>query len=602
MTNNTAAQRESMQIVVVGHVDHGKSTVIGRLLADTNSLPQGKLDQVREKCRRNSKPFEYAFLLDTLKDEQQQGITIDSARCFFKTEKRRYIIIDAPGHVEFVKNMVTGASRAEAALLVIDASEGIRENSKRHAFLLSMLGIRQLCILINKMDLIGYQENVYADIVKQYTAFLNKINLTPQFFIPVSAIEGENITGISGKTGWYHGPTVLEALDIFKAEALPERKPFRMPVQGIYKFTKDGDTRRIIAGTIETGKISVGDEVIIYPSGKKSKVKSIEAFNSENKSAVTAGFAIGFTLEEQIYVKRGEIATLLNEPAPQVSTIIRAHIFWLGREALQLNKLYSLKLGTAKVGVTLERIEKVMNTSELEYVAKDQIDKYEVAECILKTDRAIAFDPVNDIVQTARFVLVDNYEISGGGIILEALDDRQVKVRKKVIARNEKWEMSLISAEERAERYNQKSALILITGDKKTERRALAKALEKRLFHEGKWVFYLGIGNVIYGVDSDIEGKNNSKTEHLRRFAEVAHLFLQAGAILITSAAQLSQNDLNTIKAIVDHDNIEVVWVGDNIAQGMSCDLQISGLTGNEEVVGEIKKLLQRKSIIFRPT
>ena len=184
-------------------------------------------------------------------------------------------------------------------------------------------------------------------------------------------------------------------------------------------------------------------------------MKSIEAFNSENKSVVTAGFACGFTLEEQIYIKRGEIVTLLKEPAPLVSTRIRAHIFWLGREALQMNKVYSLKLGTAKVGVTLERIEKVMNTSELEYVEKDQINKYEVAECILKIDRAIAFDPVNDIVQTARFVLVDNYEISGGGIILEALNDRQVKVRQKVNARNGKWEMSLISAEERAERYNQ---------------------------------------------------------------------------------------------------------------------------------------------------
>ena len=266
-----------------------------------------------------------------------------------------------------------------------------------------------------------------------------------------------------------------------------------------------------------------------------------------------------------------------------------------------MNKVYSLKLGTAKVGVTLERIEKVMNTSELEYVEKDQINKYEVAECILKIDRAIAFDPVNDIVQTARFVLVDNYEISGGGIILEALNDRQVKVRQKVNARNGKWEMSLISAEERAERYNQKSALILITGDKKTKRKTVAKALEKRLFHEGKWVFYLGIGNVIHGVDSDIEGKKNSKTEHLQRFAEVAHLILQAGAILIATAAQLSQNDLDTIKAIVDHDNIEVVWVDDNIAQGMSCDLQISEFTGAEEAVAEIKKLLRRKSIIFKP-
>lgn len=447
MNDNQSAPNESMNIVVVGHVDHGKSTVIGRLLADTGSLPRGRLDQVREKCRRNSKPFEYAFLLDALKDEQEQGITIDSARCFFRTKTRRYTIIDTPGHVEFVKSMVTGASRAEAALLVIDAYEGVQENSKRHAFLLSMLGIKQICILINKMDLIGYRKDLYEDIVKRYTEFLNRINLTPQYFIPISATEGVNITYISEKSVWYKGPTVLEALEMFKADILPEHKPLRMPVQGVYKFTGGGDTRRIIAGTIESGRISTGDKVIFYPSGKKSTIKSIEAFNSENKSIVTAGFATGFTLEEQIYIKRGEIASLANEAAPQVTTKIRANIFWLGREAMQRERPYSMKVGTARVGVTLESIVKVMDTSEIKYIPKDRIDKYDVAECILKTNREFAFDTIQDIVQTGRFVIVDNYEISGGGIILEALNDRQVKIRRNVISRNRKWEMSFIFGE-----------------------------------------------------------------------------------------------------------------------------------------------------------
>lgn len=190
-------KKEDMNIVIVGHVDHGKSTLMGRLLADTGSLPEGKLDQVRETCRRNSKPFEYAFLLDALKDEQSQGITIDTARCFFKTEKRDYIILDAPGHIEFLKNMITGASRAQAALLMIDAKEGVQENSRRHAYMLSMLGIRQIAVVINKMDLVDYSEEVYEKVKEEYLAFLKQINIEPAFVLPVSAFQGENIVGPS---------------------------------------------------------------------------------------------------------------------------------------------------------------------------------------------------------------------------------------------------------------------------------------------------------------------------------------------------------------------------------------------------------------------
>ena len=288
--------REDMNIVIVGHVDHGKSTIIGRLLADTNSLPDGKLEQVREMCRRNAKPFEYAFLLDALKDERDQGITIDSARAFFKTKKRDYIIIDAPGHIEFLKNMVTGAARAEAALLVIDANEGIKENSKRHGYLLSMLGIKQICILVNKMDLVSYDEKRFNQIEKDYRGFLDSIGVEPQAFIPVSGMEGDNIAAHQENMPWYDGDTVLDMLDKFQALKQKDNLPFRMPVQAVYKFTRDGDDRRIVAGTIDTGKVSVGEEVVFYPSGKKSKVKTIEAFNAPVQETADYSSATGFTL------------------------------------------------------------------------------------------------------------------------------------------------------------------------------------------------------------------------------------------------------------------------------------------------------------------
>ena len=319
----SANSRIQMNIVIAGHVDHGKSTIIGRLLADTNSLPEGKLEFVKKQCELNARPFEYAFLLDALKDEQAQGITIDSARVFFKTKKRDYIIIDAPGHIEFLKNMVSGAARAEAALLVIDANEGVQENSRRHGYMLSMLGIKQIAVLVNKMDLVNYSEEVFNNIVNEYTKFLEDINVIPYRFIPVSGREGVGVANLPAKMGlddcmnWYNGETVLDVLDDFEKEKPAVGKPFRMPVQDIYRFTNMGDNRRIVAGTIESGTLKVGDEIVFYPSGKKSHVKTIEYFygdnpefvnpesvnpesaNSSIPNSISVGSAPGFTLRSE---------------------------------------------------------------------------------------------------------------------------------------------------------------------------------------------------------------------------------------------------------------------------------------------------------------
>jgi bifunctional enzyme CysN/CysC len=592
---------EDINIVIVGHVDHGKSTVIGRLLTDTNSLPVGKLEQIQEKCKRNSKPFEYAFLIDALKDEQEQGITIDSARCLFRTKRRNYIIIDAPGHIEFLKNMITGASRAEAALIVIDACEGIQENSKRHGYLLSMLGIKQLCVLVNKMDLTAYSEQVFKDIAGEYKSFLCKVGLETSFFIPISAYKGENIVHRSKNMPWYNGETVLEVLEKFAAEKLQKDKPFRMPVQGVYKFTKEGDTRRIISGTIETGVLNIGDEIIFYPSGKKSRVKSIEAFNEDAKTSVCAGYATGFTLTEQIYVRRGEIATILGQRQPAVTTRIKAKLFWLGKEPMEKEKRYLLKIGTSKVDVSIEQIIRVMDASTLISSNEERIRRNDVAECILRADKPIVFDLAEDNYSTGRFVIVDNYEISGGGIIFEALEDKQSWIRKKVELRNYKWEKGEISDEERADRYNQRSTLILITGVKNAGKKAVAKALEKRLFESGKIVYFLGIGNVLYGVDADIKmSEYDMREEHLRRLAEIAHIMLDAGVILILTAVELTYDDVQEIVTVINPEKIQVVWVGERVTTDIKIDLHLKEIASLQNAVETIKALLQEKGIIFR--
>jgi bifunctional enzyme CysN/CysC len=583
-----------LNIVVVGHVDHGKSTLIGRLLVDTNSLPDGKLDQIKAMCERNSKPFEYAFLIDALKDERIQGITIDSARVFFKTARRHYIIIDAPGHIEFLKNMVTGASRAEAALLVIDASEGVQENSRRHGYMLSMLGIRQIAVVVNKMDLVEYRKDVFDAIVKEYSKFLESLGIHSACFIPVSGLKGDNIASRSDSMKWYTSVTILDVLDGFEnAKPQPDR-PFRMPVQDVYKFTRYNDTRRIIAGTITSGSLRPDDEVIFYPSGKKSRIKTIETFNAPVPPIVTAGFATGVTLQEQIYVTRGEIVTKVGEQRPNITSRMRVSLFWMAKQPMVVGKQYILKLASARVPVQIEEVTKIIDASDLSVLHQQKaIERHQVAECVLSLSRAIAFDCAKEDAAMGRFVIVDDYEIAGGGIILEAMEDEQEGIRKNVLLRNIKWEKSTIPAEVRAERYKQKPVLILITGKKNSGKKPLARALEKRLLDDGHLAYFLGIGNVLYGVDADIKGIHDDRHEHIRRLAEVSNILLDTGLILIITAIDLQPEEIELVRMTCNENEIHAVWVGESSPQGLKCDLTISSNTARDVNIEKILGILK---------
>lgn len=591
--------KEDMNIVIVGHVDHGKSTLMGRLLADTGSLPEGKLEQVKETCRRNSKPFEYAFLLDALKDEQSQGITIDTARCFFKTEKRDYIILDAPGHIEFLKNMITGASRAEAALLMIDAKEGVQENSRRHAYMLSMLGIRQIAVVINKMDLVDYDQGVFERVKEEYLEFLKQINITPKVVLPVSSFMGENIVRKSDKMPWYDGMCILEVLDHFDCEQPHEDQPFRMPVQDVYKFTRNGDDRRIVAGTIETGRIQPGQEVVFYPSGKRSHVKNIEVFNAAPIEVGKPGMAIGFTMVEQIYITRGELMGIAGEKAPKTASRITANIFWLGRKNLTPGKVYYLKTGAQKVRMEVEKVSGVLDSSNLSSdEAKDFVGKNEVAECILRTDKPIAFDLVEDNAGTSRFVIVDEYEIAGGGIITAALEDEEQMLREDTMLRNYKWEVSDVSLEERIEHYSQKPNMLVITGPDATGKKKLAKLLERELMNCGRYVYYMGIGSYLYGVGADTKKMEEpDHREQIRRFGEVANLMLDAGMILIVTATDLTKTDQKILQTVVERE-MEFIWVGEQLTTDIQPEMQVKEKEYDRSI-RKIKNMLKEKGAIF---
>jgi len=591
--------REQMNIVIVGHVDHGKSTVIGRLLADTGSLPEGKLESVKEYCKKNARPFEYAFLLDALKDEQAQGITIDTARCFFETEKRDYIIIDAPGHIEFLKNMVTGASRAEAALLVIDAKEGIQENSKRHGYIVSMLGIRQVVVLVNKMDLIHFDKEVYQSIVTEFHEFLQKIQIEPLDFIPISAFNGDNIVNKSPNTPWYEGPTVLEQLDGFVNTKENRELPFRMPVQDIYKFTEEGDNRRIVAGTVLSGAIRIGDEVVFLPSNKRSVINSIEGFNVAPRNTAYADEAIGVTLTTQIYIRPGELMVKASEKQPSVSSRFRTNIFWVGKASFVKNKNYKLKIGTMRIGVKLIEIHRIIDAAELNMdTFKDQVERHDVAECILETTKPIAFDVVSEISLTGRFVIVDNYEISGGGIILEQLPDADSSLHKHVREREFLWEKSFISPEQREAAYGHKAKLIVITSGsegKEKEIQEIGRQLEEKLFQMKYKVYYLGVSSILYGLASESTVSYENREEHIRQIGELARILTDSGQIFITTVFNLDDYEAEKLKLLNQPNDIIVVNVGETPFNKFVPDANI----GPDGAVEAVCDLLKRQEIIL---
>ncbi len=591
-----AHAREQLNLVIVGHVDHGKSTLVGRLLADSDSLPDGKLDAIRSICRQQGKDFEYAFLLDALEEEQDQGITIDSARVFFKTEKRDVIIIDAPGHIEFLKNMISGAARAEAAILLIDAHEGVQENSRRHGYLLGMLGIRQVTVAVNKMDLVNYDQKVYDRIEAEYRAFLGTCGVVPRRFVPISAREGDNIASSGSSMPWYTGPTILETVDLFRKELPPENQPLRLPVQDIYKFNRDGDDRRIVAGRIEAGEIRVGDEVVFSPSGKRSKVASIEAFAAPETDRAAAPRCVGLTLEEQIFIDRGEVISHV-EAAPRVATRFRANIFWMGRRPMVTDRWYTLKLATRRVEVKIHELLGVLDASELDgEQGTAEIGRHDVGEVVFETRKPVAFDLTHEFETTGRFVVVDEYDVVGGGIILDTVHDALSEARKDAQRRDFEWVRGEVTPSEREARFGHRPALVLFTGDAGVGKALIARELERKLFQGGATCYLLDARNVFLSADRDTARLD--KDELVRRYGEVAHLFMDAGHVVVSTSNTFGLADHQVIHSLVGSGaTVLTVHVGEEPVAG--ADLVLPAGAKPDEAVRAIGQLLRQEKILL---
>ena len=403
----------NLKFVIVGHVDHGKSTLIGRLLYDTGSISPDKMEEVKKTSREQGRDTEFAYLLDHLEEERQQGITIDTTQVFFKSKKRQYVIIDAPGHVEFVKNMITGASQAEAAILIVDANEGIKEQTKRHAYILSMLGMKNVIVVFNKMDLVGFGDTKFAGLKKETENLLRSVSINAKTFIPISAKKGDNIATRSQNMTWYKGPAVLEALDLLEGRSVPEEMPLIFPIQDVYKV----DSKRIAVGRIESGELKKGQEIKILPDASSTRVRSIEKF-LEKRDSASNGESVGITTEDPVFLDRGSVVCE-NEKDLHVTDSFCANVFWLSKKDFGIKEKILIRCATQEVSCKIEAIKKRINSSTFEIIEEDAeiLKNLEVGEVRIKTKKPIAIKGFNEVEELGRFVFVKDKDICAGGII-----------------------------------------------------------------------------------------------------------------------------------------------------------------------------------------
>ncbi|MAF98001.1 MAG: adenylyl-sulfate kinase [Micavibrio sp.] len=536
---------QQLRVVIVGHVDHGKSTLIGRLLYDTDSLPAGKYEELQAICkRRGTDALEWSFVLDAFQAERDQAITIDTTQIWFSTEARDYVIIDAPGHREFLKNMISGAAQADAAILVVDATEGVREQTKRHAYMLHLLGMRQIAVVINKMDMVEHSTERFEEVSKEVDHYLQSIGLSANYIVPISARNGDMISNRGDNLPWYKGKSLTETLDCFEIESPPLSRSLRFPVQDVYRFNEE----RILVGRIETGMVRKGDKILFSPTNETATVTAIKVWPEDAaKVEAGAGECIGITLDERIFVERGHIGSHEQNP-PMLSNVFRANLFWLSPKPLKVGNAYKVRYGTHEATVTVQSIDRVIDTDDLEqYENAGEVGKNAVAEVTLRAKDMLALDPYSDNQKLGRMVIYDGYDIAGGGAInMDGYADQRASAPK---SKNIYMVDHLISDERRAVNKGHKGGIFWFTGLSGAGKSTLAMAVEKALFEKGYHSYVLDGDNVRHGLNSDLGFSPEDRAENIRRVGEVAALMADAGLIVLTAFISPYRTDRDKARA-----------------------------------------------------
>jgi len=515
-----------LRFITCGSVDDGKSTLIGRLLYDSKMIFEDQLAALESDSKRNGTQgdeIDFALLVDGLAAEREQGITIDVAYRFFTTEKRKFIVADTPGHEQYTRNMVTGASTADLAVILIDARKGMLQQTRRHSYLVHLLGIRHVVLAVNKMDLVGYDETTYEHIVADYRAFAQSIGIKQFTAIPISGFKGDNITAASDNTPWYAGPSLIQHLETVEVDAAAaQAAPFRMPVQWVNRPNLDF---RGFAGQIASGAIHPGDAVRIVPSGKTSTVTRIVTFDGDLDEAV-AGQSVTLTLADEVDCSRGDLIATAGDP-PQASDQFRATFVWMDEEALKPGRGYWLKLGTQLVTAAIQPPEYEIDVNSLEHLAAKTLGLNAIGVAEFATDRPIAFEPYGTNRQLGGFILIDKF--TNATVAAGMID---FSLRR---ADNVHWQPTAITRDDHAVMKNQTPRVLWFTGLSGSGKSTIANEVEKQLFLMNRHTFLLDGDNVRHGLNRDLGFTETDRIENIRRVGEVAKLMADAGLIVLTA-------------------------------------------------------------------
>ncbi|MBY0422769.1 MAG: sulfate adenylyltransferase subunit CysN [Parvularculaceae bacterium] len=521
----THEKKSLLRFITCGSVDDGKSTFIGRLLYDTKLIYEDQLKALEGDSRKfgtQGEKLDLALLVDGLAAEREQGITIDVAYRFFSTEKRKFIVADTPGHEQYTRNMATGASTAELAVILIDARRGVLTQTRRHSYIVSLLGIRHVVVAVNKMDLVGWSKDVFAKIESDYRAFAEQLGFESIVCIPVSALDGDNIAEKSPKSSWHKGPAVLPYLETVDTSSNLRERPLRFPVQWVNRPNLDF---RGFAGTVASGVVRPGDEIVVTPSGKRSRVKRIVAMGGD-LAAAGPHQAVTLTLEDEIDVSRGDILALAREPAEQ-SDQFAAHILWMHEDALIPGRQYLLKMAHRTTPATVTELKHKVNVNTLEHLSAKTLELNEIGYCNIATGQPIAFDPYTENRMTGGFILIDRLSNNtvGAGMISFSLHR----------AKNVHWQTLDVDKAARAALKNQKPCVLWFTGLSGSGKSTIANLVEKRLFDLGRHTYLLDGDNVRHGLNKDLGFTAADRVENIRRVSETAKLMADSGLIVMVS-------------------------------------------------------------------
>ena len=522
----SAHERKSLlRFLTCGSVDDGKSTLIGRLLYDSKMIFEDQLAALEadsKKVGTQGGDIDFALLVDGLAAEREQGITIDVAYRFFSTDKRKFIVADTPGHEQYTRNMVTGASTADAAVILIDARKGVLTQTRRHSYLVSLLGIRHVVLAVNKMDLVGWDRQVYDAILQEYAEFAAQIGIKDYTAIPMSALKGDNITSRSEAAPWYEGPALMPLLETLPVEDDLREQPFRMPVQWVNRPNLDF---RGFSGLISTGTVRPGDKIKALPSGRESTIDRIVTFRGDLDEAV-AGQSVTLTLKDEIDISRGDVISEAGSPPP-VADQFEATIVWMDDEAMLPGRPYLLKVGTRVVSAQVTEPKYKVNVNTLEHLAAKRLELNEIGVCNLSLDAAIAFDAYAENHDLGGFILIDRISnrTVGAGMLHFALRRSQ----------NIHWQALDVDKASRAALKGQRGRVVWLTGLSGSGKSTIANLVEKRLHADGRHTYLLDGDNVRHGLNKDLGFTDEDRVENIRRVAEVAKLMVDAGLIVLVS-------------------------------------------------------------------